>query len=204
MRHKINFKPHKKLVLGIDEAGRGPLAGPVTLAAVVYPKTAVKNFFKGVRDSKHLSSKSREEWFKKMKKHPKILYSTASVGARTIDRIGIAPAIRRAIGRLLRKMDKGLFKKDREIRVLLDGSLRAPEKYLQKTIIKGDEKIPVIAAASIVAKVSRDRKMRRISRVFPQYAFDVHKGYGTRLHYKLLKKHGLSPIHRKTFLSSLF
>lgn len=201
---KINLKSHKKFIIGIDEAGRGPLAGPVTLAAVACPKTAVRNFFKGVKDSKHLSPKGREEWFKKIKEHPKILYSTASVGAQIIDRIGIAPAIRRAVGRLLIKMDKRLFKEDEPIRVLLDGSLKAPEKYLQKTIIKGDEKIPVIAAASIVAKISRDRKMRRFSGLFPQYSFDIHKGYGTRLHYKLLKKHGLSPIHRKTFLSSLF
>src|SRR3989344_464258 len=190
----------KKLLMGIDEAGRGPLAGPVTLAAVACPKAVARILFKGIKDSKRLSLKSREAWLEKMKNHPGILYCSASVGASTIDRIGIAPSIRRAIGRILAHEK---IKKLGRVKILLDGSLKATEKYLQKTVIKGDEKIPIIAAASIVAKVSRDRKMARFSRVFPEYAFDVHKGYGTRLHYKMLKKHGLCGIHRKSFLAKI-
>jgi ribonuclease HII len=84
--------------------------------------------------------------------------------------------------------------------ILLDGSLKAPKKYKQKTIIKGDEKIPLISAASIIAKVSRDKKMLVFHKKFPKYCFDRHKGYGTKLHYKKLKKHGLCSIHRRTFL----
>ncbi len=189
-----------KWTIGIDEAGRGPLAGPVTLAAVICPKNVALNFFFGIKDSKRLTLKRREEWLKKIKSHPKIFYLAVSVGPAIIDRVGIACAIRQAVGRVLCRIDAGRFGKTE---ILLDGSLRAPEKYPQKTIIKGDEKIPVIAAASIVAKVSRDRKMMRFSRLFPKYAFEIHKGYGTRLHYKMLKKHGLCRIHRRSFLKNM-
>ena len=83
--------------------------------------------------------------------------------------------------------------------LLLDGSLYAPPEYPQKTIIKGDEKIPIIAAASVIAKVTRDRKMIRLAKKFPKYSFEIHKGYGTKLHRRLLRKHGLSAIHRRSF-----
>jgi len=99
-------------------------------------------------------------------------------------------------------LEEGLLEKfDRKIGlVLLDGALRAPKNYKQKTIIKGDEKIPLISAASIIAKTARDKKMLVFHKKFPQYRFDKHKGYGTKLHYKKLKKHGLCEIHRKSYL----
>jgi len=190
----------RRWVIGIDEAGRGPLAGPVTLAAVACPRTVARAIFKGIKDSKHLTLKAREVWLKKIKSHPKIFYAASSVGPSIIDRVGITKAIRRAVGRVLNRLDTERFGM---AEILLDGSLKAPDKYPQKTIIKGDEKIPVIAAASVVAKTSRDRKMIRLSSKFPQYYFEIHKGYGTRLHYKMLKKHGLSEIHRRSFLGKI-
>ncbi|MEK7566961.1 MAG: ribonuclease HII [Patescibacteria group bacterium] len=190
----------RKWVIGIDEAGRGPLAGPVTLAVVACPRIVARNIFKGINDSKHLSLKAREGWLKKIRSHPRIFYCASSAGPSIIDRVGIAKAIKQAVARVLKRIDDGRFGKTE---ILLDGSLKAPAKYLQKTIIRGDEKIPVIAAASVVAKVSRDRKMVRLSSKFPQYAFEIHKGYGTKLHYKMLKKHGLSEIHRRSFLSKI-
>ena len=190
----------RKWIVGIDEAGRGPLAGPVTLAAVACPAAIARSYFKGIKDSKRLSLSAREGWFKKMKENPKIIHCSASVGSATIDRVGIAPAIKGTIGRVLRHKK---IKKFGTANILLDGSLKAPGKYFQKTIIKGDEKIPIIAAASIVAKVSRDRKMKRLARLFPEYAFEIHKGYGTRMHYKMIKKHGLCDIHRRSYLTRL-
>jgi ribonuclease HII len=115
------------------------------------------------------------------------------VGSEIIDRIGIQKATQSAVANVLRK-----FKKKPDL-VLLDGSLFAPEHYNQKTIIKGDEKIPLIAAASIIAKTTRDAKMLRFHKKFPRYCFDAHKGYGTKLHYKMIRRHGLSLIHRRSF-----
>ena len=184
-------------IVGVDEAGRGPLAGPITLACVLCPKNYARRFLRGIKDSKRLTLTAREEWLQKIKNHPKFFCFSVSSGPAVIDREGLSKTVKRAIARLLRKAE---IKGQTSFQVLLDGSLFAPQKYRQKTIIKGDEKVPVIAAASIVAKVSRDRKMARLARLFPQYAFEAHKGYGTRLHYKMLKKHGPCAIHRQTFL----
>lgn len=194
----------RKWVVGIDEAGRGPLAGPVTLGAVICRLDFARNFFMGIKDSKHLSPRAREEWLKKIKDNPEIFYRASSVGHATIDRLGISKAIKMGVGRVLQGSLGGptaKWRSDRQCRILLDGSLKAPAKYTQKTIIKGDEKISIIAAASIVAKVSRDRKMKRFGRLFPEYAFEIHKGYGTRLHYERIKKHGLCDIHRRSYLT---
>ncbi|MDD5032522.1 MAG: ribonuclease HII [Candidatus Pacebacteria bacterium] len=190
----------KHIVIAIDEAGRGPLAGPISVAAVAAnqnEKFKARNakLLKGIKDSKKLSEKQREEWLKKIKKN--FEYQAAMVGQKTIDKIGISRATKLAVGRILNR-----FNKKPDI-VLLDGSLFAPKIYNQKTIIKGDEKIPLISAASIIAKVRRDRKMVRLHKEYPQYHFDVHKGYGTKLHYKMLKKYGISPLHRRSFLKKL-
>lgn len=190
----------KRWVAGIDEAGRGPLAGPVTLAMVLMPERRARRAFEGIKDSKHLTPSARKDWLLKLKFEPKINFWSASVGPRVIDNFGIQEAIKRAIKRLLNRVpQRRIF----GLRVLLDGGLKAPLRFSQKTIIKGDERVPVIAAASIVAKVSRDRKMVRFSKKYPNYAFDAHKGYGTSHHYKMLKKHGLCEIHRRTFLTKI-
>jgi len=190
-----------RFILGVDEAGRGPLAGPIAVAVVrVRHSQKAKPLFKGIRDSKKFSEKQREAWFAKFKKLTAagaLEYAAAFSGAETIDRYGIVGATKRALARVLRKIEV----ESEETGILLDGSLYAPSKYKnQKTIIRGDDRIPIIAAASIVAKVLRDRKMKRLAKKFPKYDFDIHKGYGTALHYRKLKKHGLCVIHRRSFI----
>ncbi len=194
-----------KATIGIDEVGRGPIAGPVAVAAFHFKSKNLK--FKAfpipLRDSKKLTRIQREAWFIQIKvwqKEGKCDFKVTMISASTIDRIGIAPAIRRALARSL----YGLKTKHYRL-ILLDGGLKAPQEFKnQKTIIKGDEKEPAIALASIVAKVTRDRHMRWQAKKFPQYSFENHVGYGTRAHYAAIRKHGLTPLHRKTFLSKLF
>ena len=184
-------------IVGIDEAGRGPLAGPVTVALV-----AAKNFklFKNIRDSKKLSWRQREEWFRKIKSNPRILAVHASVGNKLIDKLGIVRALARAVRNCLKKLEVKYLLPAQSHKILLDGSLYAPKNFSnQQTIIKGDEKVPIIAAASIIAKVTRDRKMIRLARIYPRYSFEIHKGYGTRLHQEAIRKHGICDSHRKSF-----
>ena len=184
-------------MVGIDEAGRGPLAGPVTLAYVACPWRIYRRNFKGIKDSKKLTLKKREEWFRHLKAHPHLEYGVTSVGAGTIDDNGISRSVKIGIKRLVSRLSV------KPKMILLDGSLYAPPEYPQKTIIKGDERIPIIAAASVMAKVTRDRKMTRLAKKFPDYSFEIHKGYGTKLHCKLVKKYGLCDIHRRSFCSRL-
>lgn len=197
-----------RFLVGVDEAGRGPIAGPVAVAAFcVAEKTGCRlpEFFENgkVRDSKKLTVEARERIFKKIKEQEglgRLSCAVSFTSAAVIDRRGISFAITRALTECL----KVLGARASECRVLLDGSLKAPPKFVfQRTIIKGDEKEPAIALASIVAKVSRDRLMRRLAKKYPCYDFDIHKGYGTKAHYKKLKIHGLSPIHRRSFLKGL-
>ena len=193
-------------LVGIDEVGRGPLAGPVAVGVLVMKTKSVKRFRlfdkKGetfLRDSKKLSEKQREEWFEIIcaeRKRGALDFSVSFVSHIMIDKSGLAWALRTATARSLARLaistDSAIF---------LDGGLRAPEIFKnQKTIIKGDEKIPVIALASIVAKVTRDRLMIRVAKKYPQYGFERHKGYGTKEHFAAIKKHGLCPIHRRSFL----
>jgi ribonuclease HII len=187
-----------KYTIGIDEAGRGPLAGPVSVGIVRIPELFDKKFFKNIRDSKKLSEKSRDEWFAKARKH-NLLFAVSLVSERIIDRRGISYAIRLAIKRCLKKVGA---KPDDQI--LLDGSLKAPKEFKnQETIIGGDDKIAVIGMASICAKVTRDKRMLRLAKKFPEYGFEVHKGYGTHTHYQAIKKHGVSPVHRQSFLKNI-
>jgi len=202
-----------KFIVGIDEAGRGPLAGPVAIGAVIVKKdfnaklvAAIKN-----KDSKKLSHQKREIWFEQIKKWKKeglLNYHVALVSNTIIDTEGISYAIKKGMAECLKKVmnQKGSGKKilESECLILLDGSLYAPKEFLnQKTIIKGDEKHFQIGLASIVAKVTRDRKMEQMAEQFPEYGFEVHKGYGTDLHRKMIKKHGASEVHRKSFLTRI-
>jgi ribonuclease HII len=190
-------------IIGIDEVGRGPLAGPVTLCACAVPSDFDFSLFTGIRDSKKLSEKKRVEWHAKISdlKIKKILdFAHTSVSAGEIDRMGISRAIEEAIRLCL----VGLNLDPELVEVRLDGALRAPREYAwQKTIIKGDEKEPVISAASIVAKVVRDGYMTEISATYPAYGFDKHKGYGTASHIRAIKERGVSPIHRLSFLKNI-
>lgn len=189
-------------VVGIDEAGRGPLAGPVAVGAVSIPTSFNKRFFRSIRDSKKLTPEERELWFElaiEAKKNRELDFHVSLVSEKVIDRHGISFALRLGIKCCLLKL--GLTE---ESQIFLDGALRAPQKFKhQLTVIRGDEKIPVISLASIVAKVVRDRKMVRLSKKFPEFSFDIHKGYGTSLHRLALRKYGPTIIHRQSFLTNL-
>ena len=191
-------------LIGIDEAGRGPLAGPVVVGGISISskinlsaggqKSKFWNDFRIIKDSKKLSAKKREEWFLRLTTHPEIKWAFTEVSPGVIDRINIARATNLGVGRVYRKLAGGVITP-----AVLDGSLYLSRKIPHKTIIKGDEKNPAIAAASVIAKVTRDRLMRNLHKKYPQYRFDLHKGYGTKLHKYLLRKFGRSEVHRKSF-----
>ena len=181
------------LVCGVDEAGRGPLAGPVFAASVILP---VNTVIEGVNDSKKISEKKRETLFEVIKQKA-VAYSIAYSTEEEIDEINILNATFLAMSRAV----YGL--KPKPDIALIDGN-KAPELNIPtRCIIKGDAKSQSIAAASILAKVSRDRLMKEMSIKYPEYQFEKHKGYGTALHRELIKKYGYCPIHRKTFLKKI-
>lgn len=194
-----------KYLVGIDEVGRGPLAGPVTVCSVLSPQSLDLIYYFGkVKDSKKLSEKKREALFDRLKEARQegvLKYVVSSVSPKVIDRIGISHALRLAIARSLNRLNTNPM----VTRVLLDGGLKAPETfYNQQTIIRGDETEPIIGLASIVAKVTRDRYMIRMADHYPQYNFELHKGYGTKVHREAIQKYGLSDMHRSTFCTRLY
>lgn len=176
-------------VAGVDEAGRGPLAGPVYAAAVVFPKGVVID---GINDSKKLSEKKREELYEVIKETA-LAYAIVSVDEKEIDEINILNAAMKAFKMALDKLSP---KADY---ALLDGN-RAPQMDIPyEAVVKGDAKVQAIAAASILAKVERDRYITEMDKVYPQYGFAKHKGYPTKDHKEAVAKYGPSPIHRLTF-----
>ncbi len=182
------------VICGVDEAGRGPLAGPVYAAAVILPKGYVVD---GVNDSKKLSEKKREMLFDKITNEC-VCYNIGIATEQEIDEINILQATFLAMRRAVEGLD---VKPDI---ALIDGNKKPGLEIEQWDIVKGDAKSANIAAASIIAKVSRDRYMLEMAEKYPQYQFEKHKGYGTKLHYEMLEKYGVSPIHRKTFLKKFF
>ena len=186
-----------KFIIGIDEAGRGPLAGPVVVAGVCMSPRLAGRMLAGIKDSKQLSAKQRERWFTLLTAHPKIEWSVARITPAIIDRINIYQAAQLGARRVYEKLAP-----DKNCHALLDGSLHLPPHISHETIIKGDELIPLIAAASIIAKVTRDRMMIRAHKKYPQYRFDLHKGYGTKLHRDTIREFGQCAIHRKSFRCS--
>lgn len=197
------MKKSHKYIIGIDEAGRGPLAGPVAVGTVKIKKDFNKKFFKGIKDSKKLTEEERGTWFelaKNAQKRKELFFSVSLISNTIIDKHGISKAIKIGINKNLEKLSVS----KKESYILLDGSLKAPIEYKnQFTIIKGDEKIPLISLASIVAKVTRDRYMKNLAKKYPKYGFEKHKGYGTEEHRRAIKKHGSISIHRKSFIKSL-
>ncbi len=187
-------------VLGVDEAGRGPLAGPVAIGIVAVPERFdVAKEFLGVADSKALTEKKREKLFGMLERRTEqgsVRFCVEYGEAAEIDGRGIAAAIRAAVARGLNRLAPDAAQAE----VLLDGALRAPSEYRQKTIIGGDASVPLISLASIAAKVSRDRLMTALAEHYPLYGFAQHKGYGTHAHYAALETHGLCAIHRATFI----
>ncbi len=184
------WKKGYKCVAGLDEAGRGPLAGPVVAAAV---SIRTNPGLRQVKDSKKLSPKQREECFKLLTKHPQIKWGIGRASEKVIDRINILEATKLAMKKAVLKLG---VKPDY---LLLDGNFKIDVDISQKAIVKADEKVFSCAAASIIAKVTRDREMERLHKKYPQYGFDRHKGYPTKYHYKKLRKNGLCKIHRKSF-----
>lgn len=181
-------------MIGIDEAGRGPLAGPVAVGGVLARRKSALKALAGIRDSKQLTPRGREEWFRILMKHPDFVCASVMIPVATIDRINIRNATLLGAARVYRRLAP-----DGASRALLDGGLFLPDGIRQETIIKGDEKVPLIAAASIIAKVRRDRLMRRLHKKYPQYRFDLHKGYATALHRKIIHEYGRCKLHRTSF-----
>ncbi len=182
-----------KLIAGVDEAGRGPLAGPVVAAAVIFSPDV---FIEGVNDSKVLSEKRREELFVKIIKES-IAHSVSVVPAEVIDDINILNASLLAMKRSVHKL------KVHPDLILIDGNKSFKNKIPTITIVKGDTKSFSIAAASIVAKVTRDRIMKELAIEYPVYKWEKNKGYPTKQHRESIKLNGTSPFHRKKFLRKL-
>ncbi|MCI0532729.1 ribonuclease HII [bacterium] len=189
--------------VGIDEVGRGPVAGPVAVGGVIFFRDP-KDSFAGVRDSKKTSPQKRRAWLEildREKGSGNLDYAVSFVSASSIDLYGIAVCIEKAVARTLAKLSCN----PEDVRILLDGGLRAPKKYFyQKTIIRGDETEQAIALASIAAKVERDARMERYALKYPGYGFEFHKGYGTLDHRRMIRRYGPSDIHRRTFLRKIY
>lgn len=190
--------------LGIDEVGRGPLAGPVAVGVVRTSLSRVQysKLLFGIRDSKKATKEEREKWYKNAlvwKKEKKIDWSVVFKSSYYIDTRGITHSIRRCMKEGIKKVN-GVFDDE----YLLDGGLKLPQDYIrQKTIIRGDSKEPLIALAATIAKVVRDRRMEQLAKRYPAYKFELHKGYGTKIHRESIRKFGLSKIHRKTFCKNI-
>lgn len=182
-----------KNICGVDEAGRGPLCGPVCAAAVILPLDCE---IEGINDSKKLSEKKREQLFDIITEKA-LAYSIQMVDAKIVDEINILQAtflaMRNAVEGLSVKADLAL----------IDGNGKPGLSIEERTIVKGDAKSVSIAAASILAKVSRDRYMLEADKKYPQYQFAKHKGYGTKLHYEMIAEHGICEEHRRTFLKKI-
>ena len=183
-----------KVICGVDEAGRGPLAGPVCAAAVILPANLE---IPGLTDSKKLTDKKRRELFPVIKEQA-IAYGIGLASEKEIDEINILQAtflaMQRAIDQLSVKADLAL----------IDGNREKDFGLPVKTVVKGDSLSANIAAASVLAKVTRDDIMTAMAEEYPQYRFEIHKGYGTKAHYAALTEHGPSPIHRMTFLKKFY
>ena len=182
-----------KNICGIDEAGRGPLAGPVVIAGVIMPEDSM---IEGVNDSKKVSEKKREKLYDIILEEA-ISYSVAIIGQDVIDEINILNATKQGVTKVVEGLD---VKPDL---ILVDALTHIDTKGIPyDSIIKGDAKCYNIAAASIIAKVTRDRIMRQWDEIYPQYGFINHKGYGTAKHIEALKEYGPCPIHRKSFIKN--
>lgn len=183
-----------RLICGVDEAGRGPLAGPVYAAAVILPRGLV---LEGLDDSKKLTEKKREALFDPILEQA-IAYGIASASVEEIETRNILNATFLAMNRAIEKLSPV------PALALIDGNRNTGIAFPSRCVVKGDAKCADIAAASVLAKVSRDRFMLEMARQYPQYRFEQHKGYGTKLHYDMLREYGPSPIHRMSFLKKLY
>ena len=191
-------------IAGIDEAGRGPLAGPVVVACVVMPKDSM---IEGVNDSKKVSEKKREKLFEEITKEA-LGYGIGIVSQEEIDKINILNATKEGLTLAIKELEKDLQEKKRKFEkpeiILVDALTKIDTDHIPyRSIIKGDSKSYSIAAASIIAKVTRDRIMRQWDEVYPMYGFEKHKGYGTSAHITAIKEYGLCPLHRRSFVKNI-
>ncbi len=189
MQGEFNFVTDKRLIAGVDEVGRGPLAGPVVAAAVILDP---KNPIDGLADSKKLSKKQREKLYDEIKSKA-LAWSIARAEATEIDELNILQASLVAMSRAVAALPIS------PEHVLVDGNKLPEINCSAEAIIKGDEKIPAISAASIIAKVARDREMDEMDIEYPGYGFSKHSGYPTKIHLQALQELGVTPIHRRSF-----
>ena len=189
-----HYSDNVTYICGVDEAGRGPLAGPVCAAAVILPRDLE---IPGLTDSKKLTDKKRRELFPIIKEKA-IAYGIGFASEQEIDEINILQAtflaMQRAIDQLEGKADMAL----------IDGNRQKDFGLPAVTVVKGDSLSASIAAASVLAKVTRDDLMLEMAETYPEYGFEIHKGYGTKAHYEALRKYGASPIHRQSFLKKFY
>lgn len=184
------MKFEDKKIIGVDEAGRGPLAGPV-FAGAAYIKEEI-SLLKEIKDSKKISENKRERIFDEIMECDEIITTVSSCSHEIIDEINILEATKKAMASAVKALEE-------EGLVVIDGNFSIPIKRNQKSIPKADETILECSIASIVAKVSRDRLMREFAKIYPHYGFKSHKGYPTKLHKEAIAEYGICPIHRKTF-----
>ena len=182
-----------ELICGVDEAGRGPLAGPVCAAAVILPRGLE---IEGLNDSKKLSEKKREELYDVIIEKA-LAYGIAFADVEEIETYNILAATFRAMNRAISMLEL------KPQLALIDGNRNKDIEIESRCVVKGDSNCADIAAASVLAKVTRDRYMLEMAEKYPQYHFEKHKGYGTKLHYEALREHGPSPIHRLSFLKKM-
>ena len=191
--------------IGVDEAGRGALAGPVCVGAVLYPSDfsweeafalVTRRGTPVLRDSKKLSAQQRETLFTYIESHARLQHAAAFVSAETIDTIGISNAARQGAAIVVAKLAARVA----QVKILLDAGLSVSKHWEQESFVKGDERIPAISLASIVAKVTRDRHMDELASSHEVYGFEKHKGYGTLEHREAIAQYGPASIHRLTFI----
>lgn len=193
IEEEIYNKENVKYICGIDEAGRGPLAGPVVVASVIMPKDSM---IEGVNDSKKVSEKKREKLYEEIT-NTAIAWGVGIVDQREIDEINILNATKKGLTNSLKELE---IKPDL---ILVDALTNIDTLGIPyRSIIKGDAKSYSIAAASIIAKVTRDRIMRQWDELYPEYGFEKHKGYGTKMHIDAIKEYGPCPLHRKSFIKN--
>lgn len=189
------------LIAGVDEVGRGPIAGPVVAAACIFDRDVD---IVGIDDSKKLSEKKREQFFDEIKDKA-LAYGIGEASCEVIDEINILEATKLAMKRAIDEADKMLESKGRDrIQIVIFDAVKINDlKKEQMSVIKGDQTYFSVAAASILAKVTRDNLMKEYDKVYPEYGFASNKGYGTKAHYEGIKKAGITEIHRKSFLKNL-
>ncbi len=196
------------IILGVDEAGRGPLAGPVTAGCVVFPDSYENPF---IADSKKLSENKRDELFDVIKRDA-LCWSVVNINHQKIDELNILAATKLAmfyaVERVYWELHEHYDNLDSQIKILIDGNQKITPllnsdfgaNLYQEPIVKGDAKVLQISAASILAKVTRDRIMLLLAKKYPNYAFETHKGYPTKEHYNRIEKYGICPVHRRSFI----